>query len=278
MAFTTPRTWVTAELMTAALLNTYIRDNQSAIVGGHMAITSQAVGDTLYASSATQLARLAVGTANQIQTSSGSAPQWSSNLAISGTAIIEDQVTFGKATSGGRQFTVQGTLDSDAIVSIRNTAAADSGTENVLELMSGSYSARNLGIQSDGDVVNTNNSYGAISDERIKQDIQDASSQWDDIQAVAVRKFKLKADVAQHGEDAESQLGVISQELEVVSPGLILDTVPAAFQVDQCGIDAAGTVKAVKYSVLQMKALKALQEAMARIETLEARVTELENA
>ena len=34
--------------------------------------------------------------------------------------------------------------------------------------------------------------------------------------------------------------------------------------------------KDVKYSVLYMKAVKALQEAMSRIETLEAKVTSLE--
>ena len=37
---------------------------------------------------------------------------------------------------------------------------------------------------SDGDVVNHDNSYGSISDERIKQDITDANSQWDDIKAL----------------------------------------------------------------------------------------------
>ena len=37
-------------------------------------------------------------------------------------------------------------------------------------------------------------------------------------------------------------------------------------------------VKGVKYSVLYMKAIKALQEAMARIETLEAKVKALEEA
>jgi hypothetical protein len=39
-----------------------------------------------------------------------------------------------------------------------------------------------------------------------------------------------------------------------------------------------GTVtKSVKYSILYMKAVKALQEAMARIETLETKVTALES-
>ena len=36
--------------------------------------------------------------------------------------------------------------------------------------------------------------------------------------------------------------------------------------------------KSVKYSILYMKSIKALQEAMERIETLEAKVTALENA
>ena len=37
-------------------------------------------------------------------------------------------------------------------------------------------------------------------------------------------------------------------------------------------------VKTMKYSVLYMKAVKALQEAMTRIETLEAKVKTLEEA
>ena len=36
-------------------------------------------------------------------------------------------------------------------------------------------------------------------------------------------------------------------------------------------------IKSVKYSVLYMKAVKALQEAIERIETLEAKVQTLEN-
>ena len=39
--------------------------------------------------------------------------------------------------------------------------------------------------------------------------------------------------------------------------------------------DLGTTTKSVKYSVLYMKAVKALQEAMARIETLEAEVKAL---
>ena len=59
MAFTTPRTWVTGELVTAALLNTYVKDNQVAMYAGAMSIASQAADDVIIASSSTQLGRTA---------------------------------------------------------------------------------------------------------------------------------------------------------------------------------------------------------------------------
>jgi hypothetical protein len=112
-----------------------------------------------------------------------------------------------------------------------------------------------------GNAQNTNNSYGAISDQSLKTDISDAGSQWDDIKGITVRKFKLI------GTDT-LQIGVVAQECELVSPGLVEDTVLE--QED----GTTSTVKAVKYSVLYMKAVKALQEAMERIEQLEQRLAD----
>ena len=40
-----------------------------------------------------------------------------------------------------------------------------------------------------------------ISDERIKQDIKDANSQWDDIKEIKVRNFKRKDDVLKYKKD-----------------------------------------------------------------------------
>jgi len=123
-------------------------------------------------------------------------------------------------------------------------------------------------ITDGGDLKNTNNSYGAISDEKLKQDIEDASSQWDDIKAVRFRKFKFKDNV----EDG-FKLGVVAQELEKVSPSLISESIDR----DADGKDLGTTTKSVKYSILQMKGIVALQEALNRIETLEAKVKELES-
>ena len=135
-----------------------------------------------------------------------------------------------------------------------------------------------LKIYSDGDIQNHDNAYGSMSDERIKQDIRDANSQWDDIKALKVRNFKRKDDVAQYGDKAWEQIGVIAQEVESAGMDkLINHSPPSQFEIDNCGIAEDGMVKSMKYSVLYMKAVKALQEAMLRIETLETKVTTLEN-
>ena len=114
-------------------------------------------------------------------------------------------------------------------------------------------------IFGDGDVTNNNNSYGQASDERLKQDIVDAASQWNDIKALRVRKFRFKDNPT-----GVLQIGVVAQETETVSAGLVQE-------------DSEG-MKSVKYSVLYMKSVKALQEAMTRIETLEAKVATLEGS
>ena len=123
-------------------------------------------------------------------------------------------------------------------------------------------------INGDGDVQNTNNSYGAISDETLKQDIVDASSQWNDIKAIKVRKFRFKDNPT-----GDLHIGVVAQELETVSPKLVTELATSSED-----LTSTETVKSVKYSVLYMKAIKALQEAQTRIETLETKVAALEAA
>jgi hypothetical protein len=122
-------------------------------------------------------------------------------------------------------------------------------------------------VADSGNVTNTNGSYGTISDAKMKTDIVDAGSQWNDLKAVRFRKFKMKNDPA-----GLMQLGVVAQELEQTSPGLVDEHTDR----DAEGNDLGTTTKSVKTSVLLMKAAKALQEAMARIETLEAKVAALE--
>ena len=143
-------------------------------------------------------------------------------------------------------------------------------------LTCGDTTTSRLFIYNDGDVVNHDNSYGAISDVKLKEQITDASSQWDDIKALTVRKYKMKSDVAEKGDSDEHwRLGVIAQEVEEAGMSGLIKNSP---DKDADNNDLGTTTKEVKYSILYMKAVKALQEAMTRIETLEAKVTALENA
>jgi len=156
-----------------------------------------------------------------------------------------------------------------------------SGTANIdaIKLYTGfsgqagsTFAALQFLVQSDGDVQNRNNSYGSTSDLKLKQDIVAASSQWDDIKAVQVKNYRFKDQVANLGDDnAPTMLGVVAQDLESAGmSGLVIDKPDI---VD--GVDLGTTTKSVKYSVLYMKAIKALQEAMDRIETLETEMTAL---
>jgi hypothetical protein len=116
------------------------------------------------------------------------------------------------------------------------------------------------------------NSYGGVSEVKLKQDIVDASSQWDDIKAIRVRKFRFKDEP-----NAALQIGVVAQEIEQTSAGLVYETPDFTRNENGEKVETGEVTKAVKYSILYMKAIKALQEAMERIETLEAKVNTLEN-
>ncbi|ADP00136.1 tail fiber protein [Cyanophage NATL1A-7] len=121
-------------------------------------------------------------------------------------------------------------------------------------------------VQSNGNVENHDNSYGSISDIKLKENIVDAGSQWEDIKAIKVRNFNFKA-----SKSKKKLLGVVAQELETTSPGLVVETPDEDLDHNDLGT----TTKSVRYSILYMKAIKALQEAMAKIETLETEVAAL---
>ncbi len=140
-------------------------------------------------------------------------------------------------------------------------------------------------VYSNGNVVNTNNSYGAISDIKLKENIVDATPKLDDLMQVKIRNYNLI------GEETK-QLGVVAQELEEVFPALVSESpdfeeqeVP---QLDENGqdvldengdvvmttekVDLGTTTKSVKYSVFVPMLIKAVQELKAEIETLKSQI------
>ena len=151
-------------------------------------------------------------------------------------------------------------------------------------------------IYSDGDLQNHDNAYGAISDRKLKQDITPARSQWDDVKRLAgmAVNFRFITDVEAKGDDAKVLLGLIAQDAEEVSPGLVRDNPDmeegplleedGTPRLDEDGNPVIGqrptgeTTKGLVFSVLYMKAVVALGEAMGRVEVLENRVEVLEAA
>ena len=163
-------------------------------------------------------------------------------------------------------------------------------------LYAGTGSTLRAVIYSSGNIKNANNSYGSTSDIKLKQDITDARSYWDDFKAVRFRKYRLKSDVEEDA-NAPSMLGVVAQEIETVFPGLVYSStdtekreVPvldedgnATFTTDDDGneiaaieekmVDIGTTTKNAKYSILSQIGLKVVQELQTRLEAAEAEIT-----
>ncbi len=124
-------------------------------------------------------------------------------------------------------------------------------------------SAYRFYVNPNGGIYNYAANNNNLSDEREKKNIELLESQWDSLKQWSLKKFHYNAD-----DDSDSKkLGVIAQEVESYNPEIISE-----FRVDE-----NTTRMAVKEQQMMWMAIKALQEAQTRIETLEARVTELEN-
>jgi len=120
-------------------------------------------------------------------------------------------------------------------------------------------------VLASGNVQNTNNSYGAISDIKLKENIVDATPKLADLMQVKVRNYNLKSD------PTHKQIGVIAQELEQVFPAMVEE----ATDKDEEGNSLGTTTKGVKYSVFVPMLVKAIQELKAINDTQAATITAL---
>jgi hypothetical protein len=141
------------------------------------------------------------------------------------------------------------------------TGASPNNTTNIFLRCADSTTNR-LIVYSNGNVLNTNGSYGSFSDIKLKENIKDATPKLDDLLKVKVRNYNLI------GEDTK-QIGVIAQELEEIFPGLI----DLSIDKDKDGNDLGTTTKSVKYSVFVPMLIKAIQEQQKQIEELKNKLS-----
>ena len=162
-----------------------------------------------------------------------------------------------------------------------NTSAADGNGPNGMQISftgvtpnqtnrfffrCGDTSAMRIIIDSQGNITNQNGSYGQISDEKLKENIVDASPKLDELMQLEIKNFNFIG-------DDKKQLGVIAQQVETIFPNLIderKDTHPTTNE------DLGTTTKSVKYSVFVPMLIKAMQEQQTIIEDLQARIETLE--
>ena len=149
-----------------------------------------------------------------------------------------------------------------------------SGAAYAIGVYASDTSSWRFRVRGDGVVFASNTTIQSISDIRLKENIVDANSQWDDIKGLRFRNFNWKSDSGY--DDGKTMLGLIAQEVEPISPNLVDLDAQTKEDIENGVPDPE--YKSVKYSIVWMKAVKALQEAQARIETLEAKVATLEGS
>jgi len=119
-------------------------------------------------------------------------------------------------------------------------------------------------FEANGDIETLTGSYGTISDRNLKENInyltdEQKAGQVADIKNLKFAKYNLKG-------EGVTQLGVIAQDVEQTSPGLVSKS-----------IINGSEVRSVKQSIIHQKAVVALQVALEKIEDLEQRLKLLES-
>jgi hypothetical protein len=173
---------------------------------------------------------------------------------------------------------VRNTNANPAGLIVRYSGAAPNGTSNEFLYCSDTGVLR-LAVRSNGGIANYSGNDANLCDEREKKNIVNLDSTWDCLKHWELKKFH-------YNEDADTddlRYGVIAQQIADYCPEVITDWVkqkaePAKLDEDGTEIEPAKEEIArlgVKEQQMMWMAIKALQEAQLRIETLEAEVAAL---
>ncbi len=241
---------------------------------------------------------MAMGASGQIQYNSSGVTAGSSKLIFDGTSLNNPGGNIGCSALSINGLTGGGTITSGpggpggiSYFSFSQGQPDDTSWSHLCGYGAGG-GGYNIVVYGNGNIINQNNSYGAISMRKLKQDIVPAASQVEDIKQIArmVSKYRLKANPT-----GPLQIGLIADDLlQGPSPGLVsvmrdyeMETVPLLtetgapiFEEDSVTPVMVQQKKLlptdslhVNYSVLYMKAVKALGEMIERVEALEAALT-----
>lgn len=189
-----------------------------------------------------------------------------------------------------------GVSNSYILIQGKNTSA---GSSFVLE--ASVAGVRKSAILDNGTFQSATNSYGSTSDAKLKENVVDATPKLEKLMQVKVRNFNYIG-------DEHKQIGVVAQEIEQIFPSIVYETkdtkqvevrktrqvIDKEAVLSEDGVvleeatykdeeytefetvETGETTKNVKYSVIYMMMLKAMQEQQEIINALKARVEVLE--
>jgi len=186
----------------------------------------------------------------------------SGNLSIGATSVANQErlnLTSSRNVYVGRFFNSASSGGNYGFL-INYSAAAPNNASNEFLACSDNAASR-LFLYSNGGIANYQSNDSNLSDERTKTDIKPLASYWNKIKALEVVTFKYKDQT-----HSDNNIGLIAQQVEAVAPELV--------DVDGFGNTPADGVpfKTIYTTDLYHGAIKALQEAMTRIEALEAKL------
>jgi len=186
----------------------------------------------------------------------------SGNLSIGATSVANQErlnLTSSRNVYVGRFFNSASSGGNYGFL-INYSAAAPNNASNEFLACSDNAASR-LFLYSNGGIANYQSNDSNLSDERTKTDIKPLASYWNKIKALEVVTFKYKDQT-----HSDNNIGLITQQVEAVAPELV--------DVDGFGNTPADGVpfKTIYTTDLYHGAIKALQEAMTRIEALEAKL------
>ena len=141
-----------------------------------------------------------------------------------------------------------------------STMASSTSAASTLNVYSTGATAYRFYVALNGTISATNTTISAISDARLKENVQDIDVGLGAILALKPRKFDWKAG---KGKDIKGDRGFIAQEFEQVFPQLVDEWKDAA-------PEGEAPYKSVRQDLIPVL-VKAIQELTARVQTLEAK-------
>jgi hypothetical protein len=157
---------------------------------------------------------------------------------------------------------------------IQFTGATPNNGTNWFQYFQDASAARFI-VRSNGGLQNYQANDGNLSDERTKKDIEPLESYWDKFKAIEIVKFKYKDQTHD-----DFNIGVIAQQVEAVAPEFVDVDGWGKPELDEEGneiVSEEEPLKSIYTADLYHATIKVLQEAMAKIEKLEAEIDSLKN-